>query len=675
MNRYSAPLLAVLLATLCTISNHLRASQEARNQVLLSMPDNTWLNLEPAGMAKARMYSGACFGGGFLWYFGGAHRSYLGNDVELYNPRSNTWIQATEAEIPERGSPNWKALTGGGGSTTNLSPKGRPYTEHTYQQVCWQPKRQRFFVVLLSSGTWEFDPKQVKWIHLLNRFEDRKAEPRGAWAQNHVLYEPAYDAPVLIVATGGEAAMYRFDHDKHRWDQLGPTPQELRWNEFYSTYVPQWRSHLISTMKKCFFRFYVAGRTLTPIESPEALVRCQSLSYDRANKLVLALAGGKVDKYHRTVLPWILDVETQKWQKMNPKGPAPVGQTAAAWATCWYDPEHNVHLLINCVRRDRQRLFDGGVTEVWAYRYRSAAERPGRRRFGASLTPTHPNVRYGPYERDVLDLYLADSAVPAPLVLHIHGGGFRGGDKKSLNPAEAKSFLEAGFSIAAVNYRLTDNAPAPVAYLDCARALQFLRYNASKWNINPKLVASTGGSAGAGTSMWLAFHDDLANPESDDPIARQSTRLACIAVRNGQSSYDPRFAEKIGIPRPNFERHPFFEPFYDIKLDEIDTPRAYGRYERAAPITYLSKDDPPALLTYNYPNEEVTEQTSLGLIVHHPRFGIALKEQMDRLGIECVVQYQDPESGQLIRHAENAQTVTPVEFIRKHLTRAAGRAK
>ena len=288
----------------------------------------------------------------------------------------------------------------------------------------------------------------------------------------------------------------------------------------------------------------------------------------------------------------------------------------------------------------------------------------------ASLTPTHANVRYGPHKRNVLDLYLAESARPNPLVLYIHGGGFRGGDKRSLNVSEAKSYLNAGFSIAAINYRLTDTAPAPAAYLDCARALQFLRHNAEKWNIDPQLVASTGGSAGAGTSMWLAFHDDLADPNSSDPITRQSTRLTCIAVHNGQSSYDPRFAEKIGIPRPNFERHPFFLPFYGIKADEIDSPRAYELYKQAAPITYVSKNDPPALLTYSYPNEEVTGETPLGLIVHHPKFGIALKEQLDRLGIECIVQYQDPKSGKLVRHVESAVPITPVEFIRRQFTRA-----
>jgi acetyl esterase len=286
------------------------------------------------------------------------------------------------------------------------------------------------------------------------------------------------------------------------------------------------------------------------------------------------------------------------------------------------------------------------------------------------LVPTHADVKYGPHERNVFDLYLAKSDSPTPLVLYIHGGGFRAGDKRTLNPQEGKSFLDAGYSVAAINYRLTDTAPMPAAYLDCGRALQFLRHNAKTWNINPQLVASTGSSAGAGTSMWLAFHDDLADPNSDDPVARQSTRLTCIAVTNGQSSYDPRFAEKIGIPRPNFERHEFFLPFYDIKSDEIDSPKAYKRYDEAAPITYISKDDPPTMLTYNYANEEVTKETPLGLIVHHPKFGIALKAELDKLGIDCVVQYRDPKSGRTVRHGDDRPPLQAVDFIRKHFEMA-----
>ena len=55
-------------------------------------------------------------------------------------------------------------------------------------------------------------------------------------------------------------------------------------------------------------------------------------------------------------------------------------------------------------------------------------------------------------------------------------------------------------------------------------------------------------------------------------------------------------------------------------------PRAYQLYEEAAPITYLSKDDPPAFLLYRFADEEVANQSNLNPVVHYPRFGIALKE-------------------------------------------------
>jgi acetyl esterase/lipase len=288
---------------------------------------------------------------------------------------------------------------------------------------------------------------------------------------------------------------------------------------------------------------------------------------------------------------------------------------------------------------------------------------------GERIAPTHANVAYGPHERQRIDLYLAESKSPTPLVLYIHGGGFQAGDKSSVGVNEIRAFQREGWSVAAINYRFTNVLPAPGQYLDCTRALQFLRYHAEKYNLDPKRVASTGGSAGAGTSLWLAFHDDLADPQSDDPIARQSTRLTCTVVANGQSSYDPRFAEKAGIPRPNFERHRFFEPFYAIKVADADTPKAYKRYEEAAPITYLTKDDPPALLNYSFPNADVTNTSNLDLVVHHPRLGIALKEQMDKLSIECIVQYRPADGSGIQRHG-GGEPVKTVDFIKRHFAAA-----
>src|SRR6185503_9917829 len=90
--------------------------------------------------------------------------------------------------------------------------------------------------------------------------------------------------------------------------------------------------------------------------------------------------------------------------------------------------------------------------------------------------PEFANVRYGDHARNVFDLWRPSGDGPFPVVLYIHGGCFRAGDKNTLSPAALQSYLKAGWAVAAINYRLTDAAPAPAQYLDCARALQTLRH-------------------------------------------------------------------------------------------------------------------------------------------------------------------------------------------------------
>ena len=83
----------------------------------------------------------------------------------------------------------------------------------------------------------------------------------------------------------------------------------------------------------------------------------------------------------------------------------------------------------------------------------------------------------------------------------------------------------------AINYRYIAQAEAdgvkpPVKgpLGDAARALQFVRSKAAEWNIDKPRIGATGGSAGACSSLWLAFHPDMADPKSTDPVARESTR-------------------------------------------------------------------------------------------------------------------------------------------------------
>ncbi len=264
----------------------------------------------------------------------------------------------------------------------------------------------------------------------------------------------------------------------------------------------------------------------------------------------------------------------------------------------------------------------------------SSAQQP-RRQQAPRVKPTHADVKYGPHARNVLDFWQAESDAPAPLLVSIHGGGFRGGNK-SVSPALLKQCLDEGISVAAITYRLSSDAIAPAQFHDSARAIQFLRSKAKEWNIDPERVAATGGSAGAGISLWLGFHEDLAKSDAEDPVLRQSTRLSCMVVNNGQTSYDPRFIREL-FPGTDTYKHSALAQLYDVDLDRLDDlpKEKYALFEEVSSITHLTKDDAPAMLIYNRPvDANVTNQ---GIGIHHGKFGVVLKEKMDALGIRCEV--------------------------------------
>lgn len=274
---------------------------------------------------------------------------------------------------------------------------------------------------------------------------------------------------------------------------------------------------------------------------------------------------------------------------------------------------------------------DGTIDRREDRRYRARAK--GRK--PPLPAPTHANLRYGRHERNVVDLWVAPTDAPTPLVVYFHGGGFRAGDKRSLNRDLLAGLLAGGVSVAAANYRLTDTAPFPAPMHDAARAVQFLRHQAKEYGLDPKRVGATGGSAGAGISLWLAFHDDLADPAADDPIARESTRLACAVVYAAQSSYDPRVIRELF---DTTKLHPALVPFYGMESpDDVDDPRFFPLFEEASPIHHLTADDPPVYLFYPQANQPLLPDSSGGQHIHHPIFGFHLNEKATALGVACIL--------------------------------------
>ncbi len=256
--------------------------------------------------------------------------------------------------------------------------------------------------------------------------------------------------------------------------------------------------------------------------------------------------------------------------------------------------------------------------------------------------PDFANLRYGPHERNVLDLWKAKpksgkTAEPTPVVVFFHGGGFRMGDKASVPGWLVANCLDAGISVASANYRLSNTATFPAPMLDGARAIQYLRSRSNELGLDPGRMGASGSSAGAGIALWIGFHDDLAEPRSPDPIARQLTRLTGIGVDGAQTSYDPRFIQRVIGGRAH--EHSALKSFYGLSDSERDTPKAHQLYEAASPICYATAGDPPVILFYMEPDEPLPADAEPGQGIHHPRFGAALKAQLDPLGVECTVRH------------------------------------
>jgi acetyl esterase/lipase len=276
----------------------------------------------------------------------------------------------------------------------------------------------------------------------------------------------------------------------------------------------------------------------------------------------------------------------------------------------------------------------------------------------AALQPTRRDVHYGPHPRNLLDFWQARSDRPTPVLVSIHGGGFLEG-KKSVNAQLLSECLQSGISVAAITYRFSTEAIAPAPFRDCARAVQFIRSKAEEWNIDPRRVAATGSSAGAGLSLWLGFHDDMADPRAKDAVDRQSSRLTCMVVFDGQSSYDPRFVRSL-FPGKGIYKNPALAKLLGVDLRQLDDlpPDKCRLAEEISPFHHVTKDDPPVLLVYS--NSLDAEITNPGVGIHHARFGKVLKDKMDAVGIPCEVDAGNQRLG-------GGTPTKPIDFLKRHL--------
>ena len=263
--------------------------------------------------------------------------------------------------------------------------------------------------------------------------------------------------------------------------------------------------------------------------------------------------------------------------------------------------------------------------------------------------PTLVDVPYGPHPKQLIHVWKTQTEKPAPALIFIHGGGWTGGNRTdSRFCALLPYMLASDIAVISVEYRFIQDAtkegivpPVKACMEDAARAVQFVRSKAADWNIDKKRIALAGGSAGGCSSLWLAFHDDMAIPESEDPVARESTRVTCAAVGIPQTTLDPK-QMKEWTPNSRYGGHAF--GFYGNKKKKLS---AFDEFlanrekilpwiAEYSPYALVSSDDPPVYLSYYTPPAPGEEQKDP---THTANFGVKLQEHCKNLGVSCEVFY------------------------------------
>ncbi|MFW2390025.1 MAG: alpha/beta hydrolase [Polyangiales bacterium] len=260
-------------------------------------------------------------------------------------------------------------------------------------------------------------------------------------------------------------------------------------------------------------------------------------------------------------------------------------------------------------------------------------------------------VSYGPYDENLFDIYIPESEEPTPLLLYIHGGGFTGGSRDTTGHEErVLSFLTEGVAYASIDYRLLES-PDPDGVLksltDSTRALQFIRYHHEQLNIDPRNVILMGGSAGAGTSLWIGFNDDMADPGNEDPVLRQPTRVTALIAIATQATYDIgkwktvvfeeynldllELADALGLAQALLD-------FYGItEVDDFESEVILEYRAEVDMLSLMDANDPPFYVQNDLaPAGPQAPPITVNLAFHHANHALVLAAQADEIGLENV---------------------------------------
>lgn len=188
----------------------------------------------------------------------------------------------------------------------------------------------------------------------------------------------------------------------------------------------------------------------------------------------------------------------------------------------------------------------------------------------------------------LLDLYLPEQAQgPLPVVVWIHGGAWRAGNKEG---TPAVRLVPKGYAVASISYRLSQEAVWPAQIQDCKAALRWLRAHAQEYGLDPDRFAAWGASAGGHLAAMLGTAGDAREWEVGENLGF-SSRVQAVCDFFGPADfttigYYPCALDHLGPDSPEAQL---------IGASLTDHP---DKARAASPNTYITADDPPFLIMH-----------------------------------------------------------------------------
>jgi hypothetical protein len=376
---------------------------------LAALADNTWVYLDPQPSKRLvletrdpssavheitskepafREYTSPQFGDGKIFYFGGGHSGYFGNDVEMYDPAENIWRQCYRPHCPPRDDTTYFS---GGSERSYVDPEtgdGQPFVIHGYARTGYDGGSHRYVCTAMfptktsrdpATGQWKldsqafgliaFDPRTNRWEYLA------RTPPELESGMTGLAYDP--DLGGLLGFGSGTVLLFK----EGKWSPFAsPAVSLVASGGAAPVYVPEQESYLVAVLghggaseqgRLAIFR--TAERQAANIDSLPDELRGRIGPGTGAYNLVMAYDAGQ----KKTILMstgadqrpdvWTYDLAADGWEQLPRSAPAPklIGpfEPGRGRAPLMYDAVRNVFFLL---------ARGGDSAETWAYRYKRA---------------------------------------------------------------------------------------------------------------------------------------------------------------------------------------------------------------------------------------------------------------------------------------------------------------